>query len=89
MLAASTVWIVAGLVVVLNVPFGFWRAAVRKFSVPWFVAVHAPIPLVVALRVASGLGWQLATFPVLLAAFFAGQLAGGKLRDWWAGPGIL
>jgi hypothetical protein len=67
-------------VFVVNLPFGFWRAGVRKLSLPWFVAVHAPVPLVVLMRLASGLGFQLATFPVLVGAFFAGQLAGGRLR---------
>lgn len=72
-------------VFVLNLPFGFWRAGVRKLSLPWFVAVHAPVPAVVLMRYASGLGFQLATFPVLVGAFFAGQLAGGRLRR-LAGP---
>jgi hypothetical protein len=67
-------------VFVVNLPFGFWRAGVRKLSLPWFVAVHAPVPVVVLMRLASGLGFQLATFPVMVGAFFAGQLAGGKLR---------
>ena len=67
-------------VFVLNLPFGFWRAGVRKLSLPWFVAVHAPVPVVVLMRYASGLGFQLASFPVLVGAFFAGQLAGGRLR---------
>lgn len=74
-------WAVAALVLLLNVPFGFWRARVRKFSVPWFVAVHAPVPLVIGLRVVSGLGWQLATLPVLVGAFLAGQWIGGRLRS--------
>ena len=71
---------VAAGVFVVNLPFGFWRAGVRKLSLPWFVAVHAPVPLVVLMRLASGLGFPLATFPVLAGAFFAGQLAGGRLR---------
>jgi hypothetical protein len=75
--------IVAVAVLLVNLPFGFWREGVRKFSLNWFVAVHAPVPLVVGLRVLSGLGWHLATFPVLVGAFFAGQLLGGKLRRWW------
>jgi hypothetical protein len=76
----NTVWMVALGVFVLNLPFGFWRAGVRRLSPPWFVAVHAPVPLVVLLRYASGLGFQLATFPILVGAFFAGQLVGGRLR---------
>ncbi len=70
----------AAIVIVLNLPFGFWRAGTRKFSPRWIVAVHAPVPLVVAIRLLSGLGWQLITFPVLIAAFFTGQFVGGRLR---------
>jgi F0F1-type ATP synthase membrane subunit a len=74
---------VALAVLVLNFPFGFWRAGVRRFTLPWFLAVHAPVPVVVGLRVLSGLGWQLSTVPVLAGAFLAGQFLGGRLRYWW------
>lgn len=70
----------AAIVLALNLPFGFWRAGVRKFSAGWILAVHSPVPLVVAVRLLSGLGWQLATFPVLIGAFFTGQFVGGRLR---------
>lgn len=72
---------VATAVLLLNVPFGYWRAGSVKFSAAWFVAVHAPVPLVVLLRVRSGMGWQLATFPVMIAAYFAGQYLGGAVRS--------
>ena len=71
---------VACATLVLNLPFGFWRAGVRKFSLAWFVAVHAPVPLIVAMRISAGLGWRLGTFPVLVGAFFGGQLLGGHMR---------
>ncbi len=70
----------AAIVSLINLPFGFWRAGVRRFSRRWIVAVHAPVPLVVAVRVLAGLGWHLITFPVLIAAFFTGQFLGGLLR---------
>lgn len=70
----------AAIVSLINLPFGFWRAGVRRFSRRWLVAVHAPVPLVVAVRLLAGLGWHLVTFPVLIAAFFAGQFVGGRLR---------
>ncbi len=66
---------------VLNLPFGFWRAGVRKFSPAWFLAVHAPVLLIVGLRMAAGVGWRISTFPVLVGAFFGGQLLGGRLRS--------
>ena len=71
---------VAAATLLLNLPFGFWRAGVRKFSLAWFLAVHAPVPLIVGMRFAAGLGWRLATFPVLIGAFFGGQLLGGRIR---------
>ena len=71
---------VASIVLILNLPFGYWRANVQKFSRPWFLAVHAPVPLVILVRVFSGLGFHLITFPVMIGAFFVGQLAGGGIH---------
>jgi hypothetical protein len=73
-------WLVAILVFLFNLPFGYWREGVRKFSLPWILAIHLPVPFVIALRVYSGLGWGLVTFPVLIGAYFAGQFLGGRLR---------
>lgn len=72
--------LVALAVFIINLPFGYWRARVPVRSRQWFLAIHLPVPAVIALRVFSGLGWQLSTFPVLVGAFFLGQLAGGKLH---------
>jgi hypothetical protein len=71
--------IVAVLVFLLNIPFGYWRSGVRKFSWRWILAIHAPVPAVVALRMASGIGFQPISFPVLIAAFFLGQRFGGTV----------
>jgi hypothetical protein len=76
------IWSVAVLVAVLNLPFGYWRAKVDKFSRQWFLSVHVPVPFVITLRVLSGLGWQLSTFPIMIGAFFIGQFLGGKLQEW-------
>jgi len=67
-------------VAVLNVPFGYWRAGARRFTRPWFLAVHAPVPVVIALRILAGIAWKLANLPVLMGAFFLGQLIGGRVR---------
>jgi hypothetical protein len=72
--------LVATLVFLLNLPFGYWRAATRKFSWQWVLAIHLPVPLVIALRIYSGLGWQLISFPLLVGAFFLGQWCGARLR---------
>lgn len=67
-------------VLVLNMPFGYWRAGVRRYSLPWFLSIHIPVPFVVAIRLASGLGFHLATLPLVAGAYFAGQLLGGVIR---------
>jgi hypothetical protein len=72
---------VACATLVLNLPFGFWRGGVRKFSLAWFLAVHLPVPLIVLLRLAAGIGWHFSTFPVLVGAFFGGQLLGSRMRS--------
>lgn len=72
-------FLVAAAVFLLNLPFGYWRARVPTRSRQWFLAIHLPVPFVIALRVLSGLGWQLASFPVLVGAFFLGQFVGGRL----------
>lgn len=66
----------AVLVAGVNLPFGYWRSRVPRFSRAWFLAIHLPVPLVVALRVLSGLGWRFNTFTVLVGAFCAGQWLG-------------
>lgn len=76
----TPLWQAAIAAVVLNIPFGFWRAGARKFSPVWFLAVHLPVPLVVGLRLFLHLGWQLSTFPVLISAYFLGQFCGGRFR---------
>ena len=73
-------FLVALAVFLINLPFGYWRARVPTRSPQWFLAIHLPVPAVVALRLFSGLGWQFVSFPVLVGAFFLGQFVGGRLR---------
>ncbi|WP_346855951.1 hypothetical protein [uncultured Draconibacterium sp.] len=64
---------------VINLPFGYWRGGLRKLSFLWFLAIHAPVPLVILIRKFNQLqlSWTLA--PFLLGSFFLGQFAGRKL----------
>jgi hypothetical protein len=80
-------WTVALLVFLVNLPFGYWRASVRRLSPQWFLALHLSVSLVVALSVYSGLAWKLISFPVLVGAFFLGQFVGGKVRHMIQGRG--
>ncbi len=69
--------IIAILVFVLNIPFGYWRANVKRFSSQWFLAIHIPVPFIVALRIFSGIGFAWYTYVFLVGAF----LPGTKIRS--------
>lgn len=72
-------FLISLVVFLLNIPFGYWRTNVKKFSFQWFLAVHIPVPFVIALRFIGHLGFQLYTYPAMVGAFFLGQFAGGWL----------
>lgn len=62
----------------LNIPFGYYRAGVRRLSWQWFLAIHMPVPLLFVMRVESGESWKI--IPLLVLFDLVGQLAGGRLR---------
>ncbi|MHB1048442.1 MAG: hypothetical protein ACYC09_00025 [Bacteroidota bacterium] len=71
--------IVALIVLIINIPFGFWRMSIKKYSVQWFLAIHIPVFAIVFLRIYSGIGYALFTYVLLIDAFFGGQKLGGFL----------
>ena len=66
-------------VLLLNIPFGYWRANVRKFSLQFLLAIHIPVILIIMFRLLSAGGFELTTFFFTVPAFFLGQLAGSKI----------
>lgn len=77
---------VAGLSLLLNLPFGYWRAGCRRLSATWFAAVHLPIILVLVARLLLGVAFRLSSLPLYVAAFCVGQFLGGRLRAPRRGP---
>lgn len=67
-------------VILLNIPFGYWRANVKRFSFQWFLSVHIPVPIIIALRVFTEIGFAWHTYLFLVAAFFIGQQTGGLIH---------
>jgi len=62
----------------MNIPFGWLREGVRKFSPLWFLYVHFPIPFIIAMRVGLGIEWKFA--PLLILVAVLGQFIGARLR---------
>ena len=67
---------------IFNIPFGYWRANTKRFSVQWFLSVHLPIPLIIILRIYSGIGFEFITYPIMVSAFLLGQHFGYKYHNW-------
>ncbi|MBI2264249.1 MAG: hypothetical protein HYU64_03620 [Armatimonadetes bacterium] len=65
-------------VFLINLPFGHWRAASRKFSLQWFAAIHLPVFMIILLRLRLGGAWTLIPFTVGLSVL--GQFLGGRIR---------
>lgn len=69
-------------VFILNIPFGYWRAHVRRFSAQWFLAIHIPVPFIITMRILGHIGFAWYTYLFLVAAFFLGQQCGALLIKW-------
>jgi hypothetical protein len=65
----------------VNVPLGIWRRGLRRFSLTWFVAIHASIPLLVAMRLTLVRPNWVIPPEIVLAVI--GQLIGVRLPQLW------
>jgi hypothetical protein len=64
----------------VNLPFGYWREGVRKFSLAWFVAVHAAVPLIIGFRVLFGIPFEWTVLRFAVLAYLVGQTIGARMR---------
>ncbi len=69
--------LIAVVAFLLNLPFGILRTRYPKLSVGWFLCIHAPIPIVVAIRLSTHTPFKYV--PIFLATSIAGQVAGGRI----------
>lgn len=76
----NAVPILALITFIINIPLGYWREGVKKFSVKWFIAVHAAVPVVITLRILAGVTWQVPVIAFLVCCYFLGQFSGARLR---------
>lgn len=76
----NAILIVAIATLLINIPFGYWRESVQKFSVKWFIAVHAAVPIVIGMRLTLGVEWQILTILLFVTCYFLGQFVGARMR---------
>ena len=61
-----------------NIPLGYLREGVPRFSVRWFVYIHLSIPFIIGLRIVNGVSWRV--IPLTLSLAVAGQILGSRAR---------
>jgi hypothetical protein len=72
------VTIVFILTLLINLPFGYLRRRVKRFSFRWFLYIHLPIPVIIAARLLSSLDFRY--IPLFVIAAVIGQFLGGRLN---------
>jgi hypothetical protein len=70
-------------ILIFNIPFGYWRINVRKFSLQWVLAVHIPVPFIIALRLLTSVGFAWYTYVFMVTAFFLGQKTGAYIHQFF------
>ncbi len=71
---------------IINLPFGYWRTNVEKFSKEWFLAVHLPVPFVIAARLGFRVSFRF--IPVFILFYFLGQWLGAQWNSAMVRRGI-
>ena len=70
--------LVAIIVFLVNIPFGYWRANADTFSLQWILSIHLPISLINLLRIYSGIGFEFITYPIIIITFIHEQQTEAK-----------
>jgi hypothetical protein len=72
----NIVWV--GIVaLIVNIPLGKWRTRYKKFTIVWWLLIHASIPLVIALRI--WLDTPKIAIPIFIGLAVIGQIIGSKI----------
>ncbi len=68
--------IVAAVALLLNIFLGVWRKKYRKMTLPWWLLIHASIPIIIPLRIM--LDTPKLFIPVFIGLAILGQFIGSK-----------
>ncbi len=67
---------VSVLAFLINIPLGRWRTRYRKLSLPWWLVVHASIPILITIRIWIDSPQFLV--PLFIAIAILGQFIGSR-----------
>ncbi|XP_051137026.1 uncharacterized protein LOC127255520 [Andrographis paniculata] len=72
----AKVLVIGVLGIAANIPLGVWREHTRKFSLPWFTAVHAAVPFIAMLR--KSVVMPKTAMALTIAGSILGQMIGSR-----------
>lgn len=64
---------------IINIPFGYWRANVKRFSLQFFLAIHIPVLFIILFRILIETGFEITTLFYTIPAFILGQFTGSRV----------
>jgi hypothetical protein len=78
-MSVLNILIVSAVAFVSNIFLGKRRAKCRKFTIKWWLLIHASIPLIIPLRI--WLDTPVIFIPVFIGLAVAGQFVGNKIAQ--------
>lgn len=70
------------IIIVINLPFGFLKSRYKKFSIPWLLYLHVPVPFVIYLRKVFDTELTLLFAPFYFGSYLLGQWLGRKFFEY-------
>lgn len=77
-----TIALLAFIVFIINVPFGFWRKSQKRFSLNWFLSIHIPVIISIGLRFLCDIKFELLYLLLFVLMFITGQFLGRILYNY-------
>ena len=64
-----------------NLPLGIWRSKYERFTIAWWLLIHASVPFIIGLRICMKTPsiWV----PFIILSAILGQVAGKKIAPKW------
>jgi phosphatidylserine synthase len=74
--------LLAFIVFIINIPFGFWRKSQKRFSLNWFLSIHVPVIISILLRYMAKIEFKWSILIIFVFVFIAGQFSGKILYNY-------
>jgi hypothetical protein len=75
--------LLAFIVFMINVPFGFWRKSQKRFSLNWFLSIHIPVIISIGLRYLCDIKFEWLYLLLFVLIFITGQFLGRILYSYY------